>query len=447
MPAKLPSPVIVVPGVTATYLRDFYTLPPESIWSVLPLGKDYERSQMHPSNPLYEARQPADIRPDQIFEVAYKQLIDELRYNLSSSPDAPVPVYPFGYDWRQPLHLVEETLAAFIDEVIERTKLMRHYFADGYADAPKVNIVAHSMGGLITAGYVERYGAAKLDRIATLATPFRGSFEAMVKLATGTANLGGATPSSREREAARITPSLYHLLPDFDTGVIAGDKQRLPKSTFDAALYQPSIIESLVSYVDRYAVDRGSNATARKKQGEALFAAMLEQAKKHRARIGSLDLAASGLSRDRWLCVVGVDATTRTRMEVDVVRGKPVFVLTSGDRHNNWGHANCDWTETGDGTVHYRGAIPAFLGEENLVCVSPEDFGYWEVTDKAVTKVAGFHGILPNMNMVHRLLVRHFTGQGDPRKNTWGRTAPGVAKKDWAPAVQPLDPKETELVP
>jgi pimeloyl-ACP methyl ester carboxylesterase len=438
MPVKLPSPVIVVPGVTANYLRDFYPLPPESIWAVMDSGKSYERSKMHPSNTRFEAQQPADIRPDQLYEVAYKDLIEALRYDLSASPDEPVPVYPFSYDWRQPLQLIEERLDAFIDEVIERTKLMRHYYKNGYAEAPKVNLIGHSMGGLVIAGHIERFGAAKLDKVASLASPFRGSFEAMVKLATGTANLGGSTPSSREREASRVTPSLYHLLPDFDTGVLTEKDADLPHSTFDPALFQSSILHTLVGYVDRYAVDRGSNAGKRKKQGEALFANLLGTAQAHRERIAGLDLAAKGLSPDRWLCVVGVDAKTRVRMTVEVKYGAPVFKLTSKDILNTWGDASADPTHTGDGTVHYLGAIPSFLGKENLVCVSPEDFGSWEVADKSMTKIAGFHGILPNMNMLHRLLVRYFTGSGDPRKNTWGRSAPGVSKADWAPAVQPL---------
>ncbi len=212
----VPYTVIVIPGVTATYLRDLYPLPPETIWAVM--HKDFERSQMHPDNTRYEAAQPAMTRPDQLYEIAYKELIEELRYNLCESVDKPVPVYPFGYDWRHPLDITEEALADFIDEVIDRTKLLRHYAKDGYGEAPKVNLVGHSMGGLVVAGYVERFGTGKINKIATLATPYKGSFEAMVKMATGTANIGGTVPSSREREAARLTPSLYHLLPSFKTG-------------------------------------------------------------------------------------------------------------------------------------------------------------------------------------------------------------------------------------
>jgi len=84
--------------------------------------------------------------------------------------------------------------------------------------------------------------------------------------------------------------------------------------------------------------------------------------------------------------------------------------------------------------VPFEGAIPKFLKEENLVCVTPDDYGYWEIKDKALAKVAGFHGVISNMNMLHRLIVRFFTGRADRRRNTWGRRAPGV--KNWQPPLQ-----------
>jgi pimeloyl-ACP methyl ester carboxylesterase len=429
------NPVIVVPGITASYLRDLYPLPPETIWAVI--GKDYERARLHPDDLRFEAREPAAVRPDQLFEIAYEELVEELRFNLADREDEPVPVYPFGYDWRQPLERIEQSLAAFVDEVIDRTKLMRHYAKAGYGDAPKVNLVGHSMGGLVIAGYVERFGGARIDKVATLASPWRGSFEAMVKVTTGTANIGGSVPSSREREAARVTPALYHLMPAFDTGIEAAD--RLPRSTFDIGLWQPSIIDTVASYIDRHAVERPRRKSDLRKAAEELFAGMLATALKHRERLEKLRLGDKGLADDRWLCVVGVDAVTRVRMEVKLQGRKPFFHLSSEDRMNGWddGETVGARRQTGDGTVHFLGAVPAFLPYESLVCVTPDDYGYWELVDRAATKIGGFHGILPNMNMLHRLIVRHFTGRGDPKENTWGRRAPGVSKENWKPPLRP----------
>ncbi len=429
------SPVIVVPGVTASYLRDLYPLPPETLWSVL--RKDFERATLHPDDLRFEARQPALVRPGQLYEIAYEELIEELRYNLSDSPDEPVPVFPFGYDWRQPLEAVEHELAAFVEEVIARTRLLRHYARADYGAAPKVNLVGHSMGGLVIAGYIERFGAASVDKVATLASPFQGSFEAMVKITTGTADLGGSVPSSREREAARVTPSLYHLLPDFATGVTAAPG--LPGSTFDPGLWQPSIIETVASYVARHATAPPRGKRAQQREAERLFAAMLAEAAAHRARLAGLDLPEKGLASERWLCVVGAGEVTRVRMRVEKQRGKPYFRLSSADRMNHWGEAGANQTLSGDGTVHFKGAVPPFLPYESLVCVTPKDFGYWELGDRLTTRIGGFHGLLPNMNMLHRLLVRHFVDGRDRKENTWGRRAPGVAKEAWQPPLQLKD--------
>jgi pimeloyl-ACP methyl ester carboxylesterase len=440
MARKFPDPVIVVPGVTATYLRDLYPMPPETIWTVL--SNDFGRARMHPDNPRYEAEQPAVVRPDQLYEIAYEELIEELRYDLAEAPEEPVPVFPFGYDWRHPLHVTQQSLDAFIDEVIERTALLRHYHKDGYGTAPKVNLIGHSMGGLVIAGYIADRGADRIDKVATLATPFGGSFEAIVKMVTGTANIGGPKPSSREREAARLTPSLYHLLPAFDSGIELAPGLELPTSTFDPALWQPSIVETIAAYIERHGIDPARTKTKRKQQARSLFAELLKSAGQHRAQVEGLDLAAKGFDVGRWLCVAGVDCKTRTRMTIGGTGKTPQFLLTRKDRLNHWGNADPETAKlTGDGTVHFKGAIPPFLPYESLVCVSPDDFGYWELQDQATTELGGFHGILPNMNMLHRLLVRHFTGRKDSKGNTWGRPPPGVVKGDWKPPLT-LTPKE-----
>lgn len=80
-------------------------------------------------------------------EVAYKELIEELRYNLRAREDEPMPVYPFGHDWRTRLEDIENLLDKFIREVIVRTKLLQHYHKVGYSNDLKINLVVHSMSG------------------------------------------------------------------------------------------------------------------------------------------------------------------------------------------------------------------------------------------------------------------------------------------------------------
>ncbi|MCC6716916.1 MAG: alpha/beta hydrolase [Acetobacteraceae bacterium] len=418
-------PTIVVPGITASYLTDEYQLPPQVVWSVM--TKEFERAAMHPDNTRFEAVEPARVVPGQVFEVAYRELIEELRHNLSTREDLPVPVFPFGYDWRQPLDLVEQKLAAFIDEVIARTKLLRHYDREGYATTPKVNLVGHSMGGLVIAGYLQRAGAAApVHKVATLATPFQGSFEAVIKITTGTSDLGSTAPSSREREAARLTPALYHLLPSFAEGVEIDPA--LPQSLLEPGAWQPSILRTLEEFVRKYGLGRSN----RGEQAAALFAAMLDRAKAHRARTDSLNLADCGLGAASWLCVVGMGSTTRVRLEVERRGQAGEFRFRTTDRQNGWSDNPAGRTPlTGDGTVPYAGAVPKFLAPENLVCVTPDDYGYWEVQDRALTAVAGFHGILPNMDMLHRMIVAHLSERPDRYGNIWGWRAPGVETPNW----------------
>jgi pimeloyl-ACP methyl ester carboxylesterase len=427
-----PHPVIVLPGITGTHLRDEYQIPPDLVWGVL--QKDYPRLALHPDDPRYEAQEPARIQSDSIFDVAYKELVQELRYNLSKSEDQPVPVYPFGYDWRQPLNAIEEQLAVFVDEVIERTKLLRHYAAAGYADNPKVNLVGHSMGGIIITGYLERKGmAAPVAKVVTLATPFRGSFEAVIKVATGTANLGSDPPSSREREAARLMPSLYHLLPTVKDGLeIVGTS--LPTTLFDPGLWQPGVVNTIDEYVRLHSVAKKIG----KQLARDLFSRFLQDGQDHRNRLDQFRLSSTGLHPQDWLCVAGVNSVTRVKLKITKIADHPVFDLGSAYRLNEWENPN-DPTRrhlTGDGTVPFSSAVPPFLEAANLVCVTPDDFGYWEIQDRLLSGVAGFHAILPNMDMLHRLIVRHFTGSPDPRRNTWGWPAPGVSDEQWKPPME-----------
>src|SRR4051812_13931228 len=104
----LPNPVIVVPGVTATHLKDFYDLPPSVVWSLT--THDYERVGLHPEDSRYEAQLPAQVRSDQIFEIAYREMVLDLRHDLTRQGDQPVPVYLYGYDWRQPLEVTQAGL-------------------------------------------------------------------------------------------------------------------------------------------------------------------------------------------------------------------------------------------------------------------------------------------------------------------------------------------------
>jgi len=432
----LPNPVIVIPGITASDLRDEYSTETERIWSLI--NKQYDRVYLHPDNVRYEARQPSLVRPDRVWGIVYTELIEELRHELTLNADEPVPVYPFAYDWRQPLRVTELHLEAFINEVIERTKLTPHYYQDGYADRAQVNLVGHSMGGLLVSGYLERLGKnARVGKVATLGTPFRGSHEAVTRVATGLDRLGIEPSPSREREAARITPALYHLVPHYDGAVIGHDGTNT--DLFLSASWQASVPLSVAHYVRLYSVLPDRTPEEIQQVADALLASMLDDARTYCQRVDALDLSQTTLGgSDNWLCVIGVGEKTRVRTRIVREDGQQWFDLDQpADTTNQW-PAGPVKTDTGDTTVPYLGAKPVFLKTENLICVSRADFGWTEIADRAISQFGGLHGALPLMNLNHRLIATHFLGA--PVGDLWGHPAPDL-EGAWAPPLKGIKQK------
>jgi pimeloyl-ACP methyl ester carboxylesterase len=435
---SLPAPVIVIPGITATALRDEYELPPEEVWTTFRTRR-YQRIALHPRDRRYEIREPARVAASHLFPLVYEDLIEELREDLSPDEDKLVPVFPFAYDWRAPLQQTEAQLAEFIQEVIDRTKLQPHYRSDGFLKKPTVNLVGHSMGGLIVAGYLQAFGGEYVEKVVTLASPFQGSYEAILKVATGTADFGSDSGKARERRAARVTPALYHLLPSFKGALSV--PEGMNDDIFDSEVWQPNVIQSIAQYIRRWEPATDDGRAKSEAEAHVAFKAMLREARIHRMRIDGLDLKTVGLETDDWLAVIGVDAETRVGLKVGQhQKGGPRFLLKSSERKNEWdSEVEDERYDTGDGTVPLRGAIPPFLDRSNLVCIAPRDFGYWEWRDRigSGSGFAGFHGMIPNMNMLHRLISRFLKGTSDKYGSTWGRCLPGV--EPWIP---PLDLQE-----
>jgi len=89
---------------------------------------------------------------------SYRDLVNTLCDNF---PDRPI--YFFSYDWR--LSNVESArdLNKQINVILDKH------------GGEKVDIVAHSMGGLVTSLYVENNGTAKTNKIITCGTPYEGA--------------------------------------------------------------------------------------------------------------------------------------------------------------------------------------------------------------------------------------------------------------------------------
>ena len=123
-------------------------------------------------------------------------------------------LFVFPYDWRLDIRQMVDnsytplvpSLKEKIDKIISETK------------SEKINIVAHSMGGLLTKYYLSKYTSeGKVDKFIDIATPHLGSPNAFKTLFTGD-DLGIkfgflGLNQNKIKEISRNMPSIYQLLP------------------------------------------------------------------------------------------------------------------------------------------------------------------------------------------------------------------------------------------
>jgi len=95
---------------------------------------------------------------------SYKKLVDYLCKQFPSRA-----VYFYSYDWRQS----NDNSAAELDNLIQDVKVQTGY--------SKVDLVCHSMGGLVASSYVKQYDTTDVRYIITLATPYEGSPEIITR--------------------------------------------------------------------------------------------------------------------------------------------------------------------------------------------------------------------------------------------------------------------------
>lgn len=451
-------PVILVPGIKGTELTDEYPTDREAVWSVpSSLRGDFKRLALHPDDRRYERIEPARVAPGPLFNLIYEQFLTSLRHELSPTEDRPTPVFAFPYDWRRALGDIQAQLDTFIDEVIARTLLLRHYFGSGYRRRPRVHLVGHSMGGLVIAGYLAQYGGDKIGKVATLATPFRGAPNAVLSIATGQASMTSIDASPAEREVARLLPSVYHLLPNYD-GALAWP-QGLARGFYKPLAWQPSVYQTIAEYIRLYSRrDPAETAVLPDRIADAatILRAMLAEAQKHRDEVEALDLGKAGLSDRDWLCVAGIGEPTVDRIIATTVPlpdpaafanaavfdgGKAIQIdLLASVPVDDYDPAIPEkpGVRTGDATVPLAGATPTFLPYESLVTVTRHHYAWWEIGDRLVNGLVDLHAALPRMNAVQSMVVGHFLGNGV--RSIKALPPPGIAAKDWTPPITGLVP-------
>jgi len=246
-------PLIVMPGVLGSRLAERAT--GREVWpgSTRQLLTSRYRHLALPVDPVTLAPFDDGLMPTALFDRAagqdfYGRIVRELLaaggYQRGvpgeTATGGPARLYTFPYDWRQDNVVTARALHTLIGQI-------RRDHAD---PALRVDVVAHSMGGLIVR-YYQRYGTAdvldldtpvvtwagdhNLRRVVILGTPARGSVGAIHLFLTGyQIGLSRLPP-----EVIATMPSMYQLFPHpSSTWVVAVDGKPLNWDPFDDALWQ-----------------------------------------------------------------------------------------------------------------------------------------------------------------------------------------------------------------
>lgn len=209
---KTRNPVILIPGITGTYLlkdNDNHDEVWPNLTQMLLPGDDLFLNYLaletdgteNPDRPVLLD----DIIRGAVGVHVFNSLIDELTANgYTENTD----LFTFPYDWRKSSAENATLLKNKIEEVLSKT------------GAEKVDLVAHSMGGLIAKKYIADNSGDKIDKLIFLGTPHLGAPKAFKVLMYGD-NMGFNTffhlvnilKPSTAKIISQNMPAVYELLP------------------------------------------------------------------------------------------------------------------------------------------------------------------------------------------------------------------------------------------
>jgi pimeloyl-ACP methyl ester carboxylesterase len=408
------TPVIVIPGVFGSKLRDRTT--GIEVWpgtARMILFGDYRHLALD-FDPTTLAVRPDDLEAFDVTDAAlgrdfYGKIVETLRdfggYVRGTPGVAPHPgerrYYVYAYDWRQDNVESARGLERLIDT-------LRRDYGD-----PKlrVDIVAHSMGGLIARYYqrygtddvldgresqVSLYGSSRVRKLVLLGTPNMGSASSLHAFLMGEAIGFGRIP----QETLATLPSGYELFPHplvtwlLDTAGLA-----LHDDLFDGEVwrrYRWSIFDPVVEARIRAA--RGPEADAYLAALRRFFDYRLERARRFLWALSTPEPP----SAIRYVLFGGDCELTPARLVLELDGVTPVARLRPGDIHGPVPGVPYSelMLEPGDGSV----TKPSLLARETLDPSAPQNedsvipVAYWFFLCEHHTRLTG------NVNFQDNLL-------------------------------------------
>ncbi len=159
-------------------------------------------------------------------------------------------LFVFPYDWRKPLDGLADDLKTFIDS--------KNF-------SGKINLVGHSMGGLVARSYAQKYGTTNIDQVLTAGSPHLGVLDmyglwegakiwdgswwqkALLEIASEIHRNQGETKVSAIR---RNAPSIIDLFPIFPFLVLDGNLINI-ESMVEKNNYLKTLNDGYLSVVDK----------------------------------------------------------------------------------------------------------------------------------------------------------------------------------------------------
>ena len=208
-------PLIFVPGLKGSQLRDATG---ESVWLTAAQALNLNTPSLALPLLWINGVQTKDaIQTEGILAqvTVIPFLLEQSLYGpwLNAASEMKRPFYAFAYDWRRDNLETLEQLESFIKEVRNRHQ------------ANKVQIVAHSMGGLLTLAAMNRH-PEMLHSVIFAGVPFSGGIGFLPDLHTGTDT--GLNSKILSPEVLFTFPSLYSLFPLDGSGLEDNHGKALP---------------------------------------------------------------------------------------------------------------------------------------------------------------------------------------------------------------------------
>jgi len=216
------NPVIIIPGILSSYLNENTSnveVWPNLVKAFTPGNDNYldelalnlfgQPDLIHPIMIPTDIMRKIDISGFKVKDF-FDGLIKDLEKNGYVQGED---LFVFPYDWR--LNIVDSVSNVYSPLLTSLKDKVDHVLTQ--TGAEKVDIVAHSMGGLLTKYYIEHYGQNKVDKFVDIATPHLGAPSTLKTLMYGDdINIKFREFGLNPLEIKKISqnsPAVYQLLP------------------------------------------------------------------------------------------------------------------------------------------------------------------------------------------------------------------------------------------